>query len=249
MTDPRHGKPGDADRADPARPGEGDPRARTFYGRRHGRPLRAHRAELVRSLLPRLTIDLPAPGERTDPAALFGCPVDDVWLEIGFGAGEHLIAQARAHPGVGFIGCEPYINGMGALLSAIESEGLDRIRLWADDALAVIRALSSASLGRVFLLFPDPWPKTRHHRRRFIQTDSVAELARVIRPGGELRVASDDAPLVDWMLRHVRADRRFAWTATGASDWRHRPDDWPATRYEQKRLHGPPAFLAFRRVD
>jgi tRNA (guanine-N7-)-methyltransferase len=231
------------------RPDQADPRARTFYGRRQGRPLRAHRQHLLETLLPRLAIDLPSPGATLDPAGLFAEPIRDVWLEIGFGNGEHLIAQAEAHPDVGLIGCEPYLNGMAALLAVVEAKRLEsRVRVYGDDALAVLRALPDASLGRAFLLFPDPWPKARHHRRRFIQPDSVAELARTLRPGGELRVASDDAPLIDWMLRHIRAHPAFAWTAQGPADWRVRPADWPATRYEAKRLHGPPAYLAFRRV-
>lgn len=222
-------------------------RRRGVYGRRQGRPLRQGRAALVETLLPRLAVTLPTAGGRLDPASLFPLPVRDLWIEIGFGAGEHLLWQARAHPEIGFIGAEPFLNGMAALLAGVEAAGLDTVRVHGEDGMDLLRALPDGSVGRAFLLFPDPWPKARHHRRRFVQPASAAELARVLRQGAELRVASDDAPLVDWMLQVIRADGRFAWTARGPADWRQRPADWPETRYERKRLHGPPAFLTFRR--
>ena len=223
------------------------PPERKFYGRRRGRKLRVGRARLLETLLPRLAVDLPSDGQELDWQDLFSRPVDRLWLEIGFGAGEHLLAQARSHPDVGFIGCEPYVNGMSSLLAAIEAEALDTIRVFADDANRLIDVLPCQSVDRCFLLFPDPWPKTRHHRRRFIQPESVAALARILRDGAELRVASDDAPLIDWMLFHIRRNGRFEWQARSSADWRQRPDDWPPTRYEAKRLHGPPVFLRFLR--
>jgi len=222
---------------------------RHFYGRRKGRKLRAGRALLLNTILPRLSVPLPADSGTIDWPALFPRPVDRLWLEIGFGAGEHLLALARAHPNTGFIGCEPYINGLSSLLAAIEAEKIDNIRVFADDANRLIQALPDGSVDRCFLLFPDPWPKLRHHRRRFIQPKSVSELARIMAPGGELRVASDDAPLVDWMLFCIRQDQRFKWLARAAMDWRERPEDWPPTRYEAKRLHGPPVFMRFRRSE
>ncbi|MEQ9812913.1 MAG: tRNA (guanine(46)-N(7))-methyltransferase TrmB [Azospirillaceae bacterium] len=223
------------------------PPPRRFHGRRQGRRLRPHRAGLMETLLPRLRVPLPEPGGTLDWRSLFAFRPEALWLEIGFGAGEHLLWQARAHPQTAFIGCEPFINGMAALLAGIESDGLGNIRVHGDDALPLLDALPDGALDRVFLLFPDPWPKARHHARRFIQPESVATLARLLKPGAQLRVASDDAPLVDWMLFTIRGNPAFHWTARGPEDWRARPADWPETRYEAKRLHGPPAFLTFVR--
>ena len=226
---------------------ESPPPDRKFYGRRRGRKLRIGRARLLETLLPRLAVDLPPDGQTLNWPGLFSRPTEGLWLEIGFGAGEHLLAQARSHPDIGFIGCEPYINGMSSLLAAIDAEALDNIRVFADDANHLIDALPARSVDRCFLLFPDPWPKARHHRRRFIQPESVAALARILRDGAELRVASDDAPLIDWMLFCIRRNGCFEWQARSPADWRRRPDDWPPTRYEAKRLHGPPVFLRFLR--
>lgn len=178
---------------------------------------------------------------------------------MGFGAGEHLLWQAQHHPHVGLIGAEPYESGVAKLLSRIASlshvtggEGRgdvqENIRIHMGDARDIIDALPDASLGRVFILFPDPWPKTRHHKRRFVQMETLDALARVMTPGAELRFASDDAPLLEYTLERLMADRSFTWTATRAQDWLSRPEDWPPTRYEAKELHGKPAYLEFRRV-
>ncbi len=206
------------------------------YGRRRGRPLRAGRAELVDDLLPRHTVAAPAAGEILDPASLFPHRPEAVWLEIGFGGGEHLAAQAEAHRGIGFIGAEPYINGVAGLLARIRSAGLDNIRLWPNDIRLLLPAFPAASLGRVFVLFPDPWPKARHHKRRLIARPFLDELARVLAPGGELRLATDDPDYLTWMLAQVTAHPAFRWLARRADDWRVRPADWPATRYEGKAL-------------
>ena len=171
-----------------------------------------------------------------------------MWLEIGFGAGEHLHWQALHHPRVGLIGAEPFVNGVAKLLSKIEDEPAPNIRIHMGDVRDIISALPDSSLGRVFVLFPDPWPKTRHHKRRFIQTEMLDQLARVMKPGAEFRFGSDDAPLVEYTLERLMAHPAFAWTATRASDWRKRPADWPQTRYEAKQLHGNPVFLRFYRV-
>lgn len=220
---------------------------RTLYGRRKGRPLRPNRAALIAELLPRLAIPLPPPGEELDWRALFPRPVESLWLEVGFGAGEHLAWQAAQHPQIGFIGCEPFVNGISTLLRAVADQGLDNVRIHPGDAREVIAVLPEASLGRCFVLFPDPWPKTRHHRRRFIGPETLDALARVMRDGAELRLASDHPALVDWMLFHARRHPAFAWAAKEPRDWRERPGDWPATRYEAKALHGRPVFLTFRR--
>ncbi len=231
-----------------AGPTDGDKPRRRLFGRRKGRPLRPGRQRLVAELLPRLSVTLPDDGP-LDPRPLFDAPVRDVWLEIGFGAGEHLIAQARANPDVGIIGCEPYVAGVAALLGALADAERARVRVFADDARLLIDALAEASIGRAFVLFPDPWPKTRHHKRRFLSDVTVAALARVLVDGGELRLASDHLEYARWMLDHVRRDSAFEWLARRPGDWRGRPGDWPETRYEAKaRAAGArPVFLRFSR--
>jgi tRNA (guanine-N7-)-methyltransferase len=238
-----------------------DRRRRILYGRRVGRPLRADRRRLLADLLPRLTLDLRTVGPGTlDPNTAFaasgfdhGTPVAPraVWLEVGFGSGEHLAAQAAAHPDIGLIGCEPFINGVAAVLQHIEAARLDNVRIYPDDARAVIDALAPASLARVFVLFPDPWPKARHAKRRFIADANLDALARVMAPGAELVVASDDMGYIRWALGRLLAHTAFAWTATRAADWRARPLSQPATRYEEKaRQKGiRPVFLVFRRHE
>lgn len=216
-----------------------------LYGRRKGPKLSAHKEELHRTLLPKLALQLE---QGADPRTYFGAGIEGVWLEIGFGAGEHLLALARAHPNVGLIGAEPYEAGVAKLLTKIADDAPPNLRIYEGDARDILAALPDASLGRVFLLFPDPWPKTRHHKRRFIQSEMLDILARVLRPGGELRVASDDAGYIDWTLERALAHPAFSWTATGPADWKTRPADWPQTRYEAKALHGPPAYLSFRRA-
>jgi tRNA (guanine-N7-)-methyltransferase len=173
--------------------------------------------------------------------------IADIWLEVGFGGGEHLIWQARHHPNVGFIGAEPYVNGVVKLLSQFESVPASNVRMYTGDARDILESLPDASLGRVFVLFPDPWPKTRHHKRRFLQVDTLDQLARVMRPAAELRFASDDAGCVEWTLERLTAHPAFEWTAMRAADWTSRPSDWPPTRYEAKQLHGRAAFLRFSR--
>jgi tRNA (guanine-N7-)-methyltransferase len=217
---------------------------RQLYGRRKGPKLSAHQQHLIDTLLPQLALK-PQPG--ADPKTYFD-HADDVWLEVGFGAGEHLLWQAQHHPNVGMIGAEPYISGVAKLLSKIEEAKTPNIRLYIDDARDIIDALPDASLGRVFILFPDPWPKTRHHKRRFVQMDLLDRLARVMKPGAELRFASDDAPYFEWTLERVRAHPDFEWTAASSADWLSRPEGWPQTRYEAKELHGKPAYLGAIRV-
>ena len=210
--------------------------------------MRPGRRRLVADLLPHLSIALPG-DEPLDPRSLFDGPVRDVWLEVGFGAGEHLAAQARANPDVGIIGCEPYIAGVAALLGRLAEAERARVRVFADDARLLISVLAERSIGRAFVLFPDPWPKTRHHKRRFIDGATVAALARVLADGAELRLASDHPEYARWMLDHVRRDGAFEWLARRPGDWRARPDDWPETRYEAKaRAAGAaPVFLCFSR--
>ncbi len=222
-------------------------RGRSFHGRRRGRKLRPGRRRLLEEVLPRFAVD-PATGP-LDPAALFGRPVKEVWLEVGFGAGEHLAAQAAAHPEVGLIGCEPFLNGVARLLARIEEQRLSNIRILADAARPLIDALPDASVDRMFVLFPDPWPKKRHHARRFIAPDNLGAIARILRDGAELRMASDDMGYVRWMLFHTLGHGAFEWLARGPEDWRMRPADWPETRYEAKARAAGAAcvFLRFRR--
>lgn len=175
--------------------------------------------------------------------------MDAVWLEIGFGGGEHLAAQAAAHPAIGLLGSEVFENGVTRLVSAIARENLGNIRIFADDARLLLAALPDRSIGRVFILFPDPWPKLRHHKRRLVAPATLDQLARVMTDGAELRLATDDPDYLAWMLEAATAHPEFAWTARRAGDWRDRPHDWPPTRYEDKaRAAGRrPSFLRFVR--
>jgi len=216
-----------------------------LYGRRKGPKLSAHQTHLLDTLLPSLAFQ---PKAGADPRAYFDGAVEDVWLEVGFGAGEHLLWQAEQHPRAGLIGAEPYENGVAKLLSKAEGSAARNFRLYSGDARDILAALPDGSIGRVFVLFPDPWPKTRHHKRRFIQSGMLDELARAMKPGAELRFATDDAPLLTYTLERLMAHPAFAWTARRASDWKVRPSDWPPTRYEAKELHGVPSFLRFVRA-
>lgn len=219
-----------------------------WYGRRHGHKLKAGQRRRMESLLPALRVSAPAAGGSLDPPGLFPRPVSDVWLEVGFGGGEHLAAQAAAHPEIGFIGCEPFVNGVASLLAHVEAARLDNVRILDDDARPLLAGMAEASLGRLFILFPDPWPKKRHHRRRFVGPDSLDLLARVLKDGGELRFASDHMDYIRWTLFHVGRHPAFEWTAEGPADWKRRPADGFPTRYEAKALTGSPClYLSFRR--
>ena len=230
--------------------GSGRSHERNLYGRRRGHRLRKGRQALVDVLLPRLAIALPGPAEGDwDPGALFAAPTRDLWLEIGFGAGEHLAWQARTHADIGFIGCEPYLNGIAALVHLVNALEIDNVRVFTDDARLLLRALPAACLGRVFLLFPDPWPKRRHHKRRFIQDAELDALARVMKDGAEFRIATDHDGFGRWALARLRENDSFVWLARRAADWRTRPEDWPETRYQRKaRAEGRSCvFLRYRR--
>jgi tRNA (guanine-N7-)-methyltransferase len=222
--------------------------ARAFFGRRKGHKLRKRQAELIDTLLPRLAIDLDNPAP-PDPAVLFPIAVSDVRLEIGFGGGENLIAQAAARPQAGFIGVEPFVNGMAKALAAIESANLQNIRLHFDDATGLIAWLPDASLTHIDLIHPDPWPKRRHWKRRFVQDETIARLARILRRGGELRFVTDVADYAAWTLQRFMRSAQFEWTAQCADDWRKAWPDFTPTRYHAKaaREQRPPCFLIFRR--
>ncbi len=222
---------------------------RAFFGRRKGHKLRPHHARLIEQLLPQLALDLgkPAPAELK---ALFPLPVDQVQLEIGFGGGEHMTAQAGDHAHTGFIGVEPFVNGMAKALAAIESRELKNIRLHFDDALDLLTWLPAQSLARIDLIHPDPWPKRRHWKRRFVQDAMIERLAHVLRAGGEFRFVTDIADYASWTLQHLLRSQSFEWTAQCADDWRK---PWPGfvqTRYHAKaaREQRPSCFLIFRKL-
>ena len=228
----------------------GEPAASgSFFGRRKGKTLRPGQDRLVRELLPTLRLDLSA-GCRANPAALFRWPVDAVHLEIGFGGGEHLAHVARTHPAVGFIGCEPFVNGVAKLLAVVEAERIGNLRIWDGDATDLIDRLADDCIDRAYLLFPDPWPKWRQRKRRFVSDRNLAALARILRPGAELRFATDIDDYAGWALARILRAPDFRWLAHGPDSWRRPWADWPGTRYEAKaRAAGRPAsYLTFVRT-
>jgi tRNA (guanine-N7-)-methyltransferase len=219
-----------------------------FFGRRKGHQLRNHQAQLIADLLPRLALD-PASPAPSPLASLFPTPVDQVRLEIGFGGGEHLIAEAIAHPRTGFIGVEPYVNGMAKILAQIEAHALANIRLLAGDAADLLAWAPPASLARIDLIHPDPWPKRRHWKRRFVQDATIARLAQVLAPGGEFRFVSDIDHYCAWTLWHFARSADFVWTAARADDWRKPWRGYTMTRYGRKaeREGRRATYLVFRR--
>ena len=201
-----------------------------FYGRRRGRPLRPQQKKLFEEQLPKwqLTADC------TDLASYFNHKPKDIYLEIGFGGGEHLASIAEASPEAGFVGAEPFINGVASLVRHIDEASLTNIRIWPDDVRLILDNLPDNALAGAYIMFPDPWPKRRHAGRRILQLSMRNNLARLIRPGGVLRMASDHALAKSWLLAEAMADERFEWQAKTAQDWRQRPDKWPETRYMEK---------------
>ena len=222
------------------------PPRRSLYGRSKGKALRPHQAHLVADLLPALEVDA---ARLESGAPLFDFAPRELWLEIGFGGGEHLIAQAQAHPDIGVIGCEPFVNGVAKALAAIERQRVGNVRLRMGDARALIEATPTAALSRIFILYPDPWPKRRHNRRRFVSHETIAELARAARPGATVRFATDIDDYAGWTLSRFIACPHFRWQAQDAADWRRPWDDWSPTRYEAKaKLAGrTPVYLTFVR--
>ena len=225
-------------------------RGRTdWHGRRRGRRLRPHRQDLLSELLPRLRITLPPAGASLEPSALFPRPPSQLWLEVGFGSGEHLVEQARRHPDVGVIGCEVFVNGVAALVGQVERAALANVRVFDDDARLLLATLPEASIDRAYLLFPDPWPKTRHAKRRFVGPANLPTMARILADGAEFRIATDDMGYVRWTLQQLVGHPDFRWTAAGPRDWRNPPEDWVETRYQRKAIAAwrPPVFLCFER--
>ncbi len=205
------------------------------FGRRRGRTLNARQSSLVNAVLPRCRLPLDVPTPTAEQLAHTLMPhARAVWLEIGFGGGEHLIAQSSAHPDIVFVGCEPFIDGVVKVLSAVEEHKLGNIRLHDDDARDVLRWLPPASIDRAFVLFPDPWPKAKHRKRRLVSGPTLALLARVLKPGAELRIATDIGDYARTILEAMAQQNAFRWTALCPADWRIQGDDWPVTRYQQK---------------
>jgi tRNA (guanine-N7-)-methyltransferase len=214
------------------------------YGRIKSRPIKPRQAGLLDTLLPRIAIpEGPFDPQKLKPGAA------EVWLEIGFGGGEHLAEQAARRPDVLILAAEPFLNGVASALRHIDERDLVNVRIHAGDVRDLLAALPDASLDRIFILFPDPWPKARHHKRRLIQADVVADLARVLKPGGTLRFATDWRDYAAWTLERVTRSGVFDWTAESADDWRDPPSDHVTTRYETKRLGDcTPVFLEFLRI-
>ncbi|WP_424362096.1 tRNA (guanosine(46)-N7)-methyltransferase TrmB [Methylocystis parvus] len=214
---------------------------RRLYGRSKGKALRPHHSELMAEFLPTLALDLSKP--------LPLRPDRETRLEIGFGGGEHLVEAAAREPNVDFFGCEPFVNGMAKLLAGIEERGLSNIRLHRGDAGLVLDRLPDASLSRVYLFYPDPWPKRRHRKRRFVSPENLEKLARVLRPGAELRFATDIDDYAAWTLARLRACKSFRWRAKTAQDWLPPWEGWTQTKYEAKAMAAGrrPVYLTFVR--
>jgi tRNA (guanine-N7-)-methyltransferase len=219
-----------------------------FFGRRRGKKLRVTAQGLVESRLPELTFALPAAGQVLDLASLFDHQPSDYWLEVGFGGGEHLAWQAEQNPAVGLIGAEVFLNGIASLLGHIEAKALSNIRIHAEDVRQLLPCLPPASLSRIFVLFPDPWPKSRHAGRRFVHDDNLDLIAPLLKPGALLRIASDDPTYQAW-AQAVMANRTdFVAITTDSSQ---KPEPWPTTRYEAKALREgrTPMFFTYRRCE
>jgi tRNA (guanine-N7-)-methyltransferase len=221
----------------------------SLFGRRKGHKLRSHQADLIEHLLPHLALDIerPAPADLVD---LFNTSPENVRLEIGFGGGEHLVAEALAFPDIGFIGCEPYVNGMAKILAQIEARNIRNIRLFAGDAAELLAWAPPRSMRRIDLIHPDPWPKRRHWKRRFVQDATVAAMARILEPEGEFRFVSDIDDYSAWTLAHLLRAPDFVWTAERADDWRLPWAGYTMTRYGRKaeREGRKAAYFRFRRV-
>lgn len=236
------------DRADMSAPPPSR-RRRQLHGRRRGRPLRRGLKALLEDLLPRLRVILPTAGASLELEPLFGPAPRELWLEIGFGAGEHLAWQATSNRDVGFLGAEVFINGIAGLLRRVAEVDLENVRIYQGDAQDLLDVLPDNSVARAFILFPDPWPKLRHHKRRIVRRAVLDRLASLMTDGAELRLATDHPDYLPWILERVTGHPAFEWLARGPADWRQRPADWPATRYEMKAIEEgrTPCYLRFRR--
>ncbi|GLQ05200.1 tRNA (guanine(46)-N(7))-methyltransferase TrmB [Sneathiella chinensis] len=223
-------------------------RKRILYGRRRGKPLRKGQRHAVDDILPQIRV--PLDRDSIDLAGLFGPATREYWLEIGFGAGEHLAWQADHHPEAGIIGCEPFLNGVATLIGKLEENGSSNVRVHNEAAELLMEKLPDASLDKGFLLFADPWPKSSHKKRRFVSHKNVNALARILKDNAELRIATDHTDYGAWILWFMLQSKDFVWTAESPSDWLVRGPDWPKTRYEAKaeREGRRSVYYRFRRV-
>lgn len=215
-----------------------------FYGRRQGRPLRTGRRKLIEEHLPTFKIPVPTDGKITIND-FFSTNINSIWLEIGFGAGEHLAFQAKKNPRIGIIGCELFVNGIASLLRHVNDESITNVRIVEASAGELVRALPDTSIDRIFLLFPDPWPKKRHHKRRIIQPEFLAEIARILSDGAQFRFATDHRIYARWALEAILSNQDFVWMAESADHWKLRPGDWPQTRYEASAQRSGASSLYF----
>lgn len=231
-----------------------DPHDLRSFGRKRGRTLSARQRGLFTDLLPRVAVDVSGPAPKPLGHLFAGTPaeraaISDTWLEIGFGGGEHLVRQAELNPHIGLIGAEPFEDGVVKVLDAIQTKQLANIRVYADDVRPLLRWLPEASIGRAFILFPDPWPKKKHVKRRLVSTRTLSMLARILRPGADLRIATDIGDYARTVLLAIRQQGEFDWIAGSPSDWRQPWPEWPGTRYEAKALREGRRchFFTFRR--
>ena len=206
--------------------------------------------DVMEHLLPALRLDPHGDAAPTDLKTLFPVPVERIRLEIGFGGGEHLVHRAQETPSTGFIGVEPFVNSMAKLLGSVRDLEIENIRVYDNDATELLDWLPEGSIDQIDLLYPDPWPKRKHWKRRFVSQVNLARFHRVLKPGGVFCFASDIDTYVNWTLQHCRDHGGFKWTARNASDWLTPYQGWPSTRYEAKaRREGrSSAYLTFNRV-
>lgn len=206
------------------------------YGRRQGGALSATRQGRLDKWLPEIEIKLPDQAVQSAPENHFDISLKDHWLEIGFGKGEHLAVQAGSHPDIGVIGCEPFLNGVSGLVDLVDQQNLTNVRIYMDDARLLMDSLPDSSIGRAFILFPDPWPKARHHKRRIVSAGNIMVLSRILKDGAELRIGTDHMEYCRWIMAHMMENPDFIWQCDNPENWRSRPGDWPASRYEIKSL-------------
>lgn len=223
------------------------PQQRYVWGRRQSRPLKDSQRQALDELWPQVSLELPS-NALINPSDLFTIPLDDLWLEIGFGGGEHLAAQAALNSTIGFVGCEPFVNGVASLMVQIQEQTLTNIRVVKDDARLLVARLPDQSVGRIFVLFPDPWPKKRHNKRRIIQKEMVSSFAKLLKSRGLLVMATDDPAYAEWMQRVMAEQSAFEMILEGRENVYERPQDWPVTRYEKKGIAQgrTPVYLVYR---
>lgn len=206
------------------------------YGRRQGSALSPARQARLDKWLPEIEIIFSEQEPCLAPEKHFEADLKDHWLEIGFGKGEHLADQAQAHPDIGMIGCEPFLNGVSGLVDLVDQQKLSNVRIFRDDARLMMDSLADSSIGRAFILFPDPWPKARHHKRRMVSAGNIAVLSRIMKDGAELRIGTDHMEYCRWIMAHMLENPDFIWVCENPENWRVRPADWPSSRYEIKSL-------------